>query len=243
MRALHPDAELAPRDVVARAIFAQRKSRLVYLDTRRALGASVNTRFPTLAAACRKAGIDPATAPIPVAPAAHYHMGGIAVDQWGRTSLAGLWAAAKSARAACTEPIALQAIHCSKPRVCNARRNRHSKHRSTARARLKSNSDASPRHAGASELAAIASCAGKCTKMSASSATRPVGVRLCLHCIDEAALARTFARVAQSAGRRAARDNGGARAPGKPRQPLPSDFPASENAFAKRSFSTLQGAA
>ena len=48
--------------------------------------------FPTVYASCIAAGIDPATQPIPVAPAAHYHMGGVAVDAHGRTSLEGLWA-------------------------------------------------------------------------------------------------------------------------------------------------------
>jgi L-aspartate oxidase len=49
-------------------------------------------RFPTITALCREAGIDPVTQPIPIRPAAHYHMGGIAVDQRGRTSIEGLWA-------------------------------------------------------------------------------------------------------------------------------------------------------
>ena len=57
-----------------------------------ALGARFAEKFPTVYASCIAAGIDPATQPIPVAPAAHYHMGGIAVDARGRTSLDGLWA-------------------------------------------------------------------------------------------------------------------------------------------------------
>ena len=57
-----------------------------------ALGARFAEKFPTVYASCIAAGIDPATQPIPVAPAAHYHMGGIAVDARGRTSLKGLWA-------------------------------------------------------------------------------------------------------------------------------------------------------
>lgn len=93
MRGLHADAELAPRDVVARAIFNESAHSRVFLDTRAALGASISEKFPTVAAACVRAGIDPVRQPIPVAPAAHYHMGGIAVDEWGRTSLGGLWAA------------------------------------------------------------------------------------------------------------------------------------------------------
>src|SRR5262249_44211814 len=62
------------------------------LDASKALGVSFAKKFPTVYASCINAGIDPATQPIPVAPAAHYHMGGIAVDGSGRTSLKGLWA-------------------------------------------------------------------------------------------------------------------------------------------------------
>lgn len=88
-----PGAELAPRDVVARAIGAEiAAGREVFLDARTALGARFAERFPAVTAACRRAGIDPATMPIPVAPAAHYHMGGIAVDGLGRSALDGLWA-------------------------------------------------------------------------------------------------------------------------------------------------------
>lgn len=89
----HPDAELAPRDIVARAVFAQTQAGLApALDTRTALGARLLRDFPTVAAACHQTGLDPLSAPIPVAAAAHYHMGGIATDAAGRTSLEGLWA-------------------------------------------------------------------------------------------------------------------------------------------------------
>ncbi len=92
MTAIHKDAELAPRDVVARAIHRQIVSgQTVFLDCRAAIGASFASRFPTVFAACQAAGIDPAVQPIPVAPAAHYHMGGIASDADGRSSLPGLW--------------------------------------------------------------------------------------------------------------------------------------------------------
>lgn len=92
MPAIHPDAELAPRDIVARAIFAQGQTgRRPMLDTRAALGQRILTQFPAVAAACARNGIDPVRAPIPVAAAAHYHMGGIATDARGRASLAGLW--------------------------------------------------------------------------------------------------------------------------------------------------------
>jgi L-aspartate oxidase len=98
MQRLHPDADLAPRDVVARGVFAEiAAGRGAFLDARKAIGAEFATRFPTVYASCKAAGIDPATQLIPVAPAAHYHMGGIAVDQRGRTSLAGLWAAGEVA--------------------------------------------------------------------------------------------------------------------------------------------------
>ena len=93
MEGAHPLAELAPRDIVARAIFRERASgRGAFLDAREALGSAFGERFPTVHAACSKAGLDPANELIPVTPAAHYHMGGIAVDTNGRSSLEGLWA-------------------------------------------------------------------------------------------------------------------------------------------------------
>ncbi|MDB5739742.1 MAG: nadB [Alphaproteobacteria bacterium] len=92
MTRIHNDAELAPRDIVARAIHRQIVSgQKVYLDCREAIGADFSRHFPTVFAACMAAGIDPAVQPIPVAPAAHYHMGGIASDAAGRSSLPGLW--------------------------------------------------------------------------------------------------------------------------------------------------------
>lgn len=95
---VHPDGELAPRDVVARAVYAQSQAGLrPALDTRAALGARLTEEFPAVAEACRKAGIDPLRDPIPVAAAAHYHMGGIATDSDGRSSLAGLWACGEAA--------------------------------------------------------------------------------------------------------------------------------------------------
>jgi aspartate oxidase len=95
-----PAAELAPRDVVARAIEAQiAAGEAVFLDTRAAIGERILARFPAVAALCRAAGIDPVSDSIPVRPAAHYHMGGIAVDARGRSTLEGLWACGE---AACT---------------------------------------------------------------------------------------------------------------------------------------------
>lgn len=88
----HPDAELAPRDIVARAIFKQTQAGMrPMLDTRAALGDEVLTRFPAVAEACARAGFDPVANPIPVAVAAHYHMGGVDTDEHGRASLDRLW--------------------------------------------------------------------------------------------------------------------------------------------------------
>jgi L-aspartate oxidase len=98
MTAIHKDAELAPRDIVARAIHRQIMSeRKVFLDCRAAIGAKFPHHFPAVYAACVSAGIDPMYVPIPVAPAAHYHMGGIASDPQGRSSLPGLWAVGECA--------------------------------------------------------------------------------------------------------------------------------------------------
>lgn len=94
MTGLHEDAELAPRDIVARGIFAEvQAGRGAFLDATKAIGDHFPERFPTVYRSCSDAGIDPATEPIPVIPAAHYHMGGVLTDADGRTSLDGLWAA------------------------------------------------------------------------------------------------------------------------------------------------------
>jgi len=88
-----PRGELAPRDLVARAIWRQlRAGHQVYLDARDAVGESFPERFPTVFQLCRAHGLDPRREPLPVVPAAHYHMGGVAVESRGRTSLVGLWA-------------------------------------------------------------------------------------------------------------------------------------------------------
>jgi L-aspartate oxidase len=93
MTAAHPAAELAPRDVVARAI--ERKIAAggrVYLDMRPVVASGLDAEFPEAVHACRDAGLDPARDLLPVVPAAHYHMGGIHVDDDGHSSLEGLWA-------------------------------------------------------------------------------------------------------------------------------------------------------
>lgn len=86
-------ADLAARDIVARAVWKHlAEGHKVYLDARQRPGLDFASRFPAIHAFCKRAGIDPASDPIPIRPAAHYHMGGIAVDGDGRSSVAGLWA-------------------------------------------------------------------------------------------------------------------------------------------------------
>lgn len=98
MGGYHPAAELAPRDVVARAIHAEiQAGRGAFLDARAAVGEHFPTEFPGVFAACMSAGIDPRFQLIPVAPACHYHMGGIVTDANGATSLEGLFAAGECA--------------------------------------------------------------------------------------------------------------------------------------------------
>lgn len=93
-----PGAELAPRDVVARAVSRHiAAGHRALLDARNLRGLDFARRFPAITAFCREAGIDPVTQPIPIRPAAHYHMGGIWVDQAGRTSVEGLWACGEAA--------------------------------------------------------------------------------------------------------------------------------------------------
>ncbi|GGT36178.1 L-aspartate oxidase [Streptomyces atratus] len=95
MTGQHELAELAPRDIVAKAITRQmqlRGTEHMYLDARHFGAAMWEQRFPTILAACRAHGIDPITEPIPVAPAAHYASGGIRTDLRGRTTVPGLYA-------------------------------------------------------------------------------------------------------------------------------------------------------
>ena len=94
----HADGELAPRDIVAQAVHrAVVSGRGAYLDCRDAIGDRFEAEFPAVFSACKAAEIDPSREPIPIAPAAHYHMGGIHVDACGRSSLDGLWACGECA--------------------------------------------------------------------------------------------------------------------------------------------------
>jgi L-aspartate oxidase len=95
MPGAHPLADLAPRDVVSATMAATMREQGVdhlFLDARGLGEATLLARFPTIVARCREAGVDPATQPIPVRPAAHYSCGGVRADLTGRTSLPGLFA-------------------------------------------------------------------------------------------------------------------------------------------------------
>jgi L-aspartate oxidase len=94
-----PSAELAPRDLVARAIAAEaaRTGGPVFLSLQHLDPDWVHARFPTISEACHSAGLDLARDLIPVGPAAHYLMGGVETDVWGRTTVPGLYAAGEVA--------------------------------------------------------------------------------------------------------------------------------------------------
>ncbi|MEU3935380.1 L-aspartate oxidase [Streptomyces sp. NPDC029044] len=95
MAGQHELAELAPRDIVAKGIMRrmqEQDAEHMYLDARHFGAEMWEHRFPTILAACRAHGIDPVTAPIPVAPAAHYASGGVRTDSHGRTTVPGLYA-------------------------------------------------------------------------------------------------------------------------------------------------------
>lgn len=96
----HPAGELAPRDIVSRAIFTHLETtgdKNVYLDLRPIPETKIRQRFPNIIRVCQKWGVDLFTEPIPVAPAAHYWMGGIAVDTMNQTSISGLYAVGETA--------------------------------------------------------------------------------------------------------------------------------------------------
>jgi L-aspartate oxidase len=96
----HPLADLAPRDIVARAIDRRLKAQgipHVYLDLTHRAASDVETRFPVITRTCRELGIDPTRQMIPVVPAAHYMCGGIQTDSHGRTQCPGLFAVGETA--------------------------------------------------------------------------------------------------------------------------------------------------
>ncbi len=100
MRDYHDMAELAPRDIVARAIDTELKQsgeRFVYLDIRDKSESFLRKRFPTIYRTCAEQGIDIAHDLIPVVPAAHYLCGGIVVDEWGNTDIENLYACGECA--------------------------------------------------------------------------------------------------------------------------------------------------
>ncbi|HEY7286125.1 MAG TPA: L-aspartate oxidase [Vicinamibacterales bacterium] len=99
MSKIHPQGDLAPRDVVARGIVREvdRTGGSVYLTLAHLDPVFVTRRFPTITAMCREVGLDLARDLIPVGPAAHYMMGGVDTDEWGRTSIPGLFAAGEVA--------------------------------------------------------------------------------------------------------------------------------------------------
>ncbi len=97
MKKRHRLAELAPRDVVARAIFREQRKGTVFLDARK-LGKGFSKRFPGIFALCAARGIDPRKDLIPVTPAAHYMMGGVVTDLYGRSSVRRLYAVGELAR-------------------------------------------------------------------------------------------------------------------------------------------------
>ena len=96
----HPKGELAPRDVVSRAIFAhlqKTQEPTVFLDLKPISKATIAHRFPNIIKICQQWQIDIFSTPIPVTPAAHYCMGGIVVDSYGATSIEGLYAVGETA--------------------------------------------------------------------------------------------------------------------------------------------------
>ena len=118
MKDYHQDRDLGPRDVVARAIDREMKSsgsKCVYLDMTHMGREDLKTRFPYIYSSCMEVGIDMAVEPIPVVPATHYFCGGVDVDEWGRTSLANLFALGEVSHTGVHGATASRAIRFSRP--------------------------------------------------------------------------------------------------------------------------------
>jgi L-aspartate oxidase len=102
MPGYHEQAELAPRDIVARAIVSEMTrtgTDRVYLDITHLAASKITARFPQIYRYCLDHGVDITKEPVPVSPAAHYMMGGVRTNTWGETTLPGLYACGE---AACT---------------------------------------------------------------------------------------------------------------------------------------------
>ena len=122
MTDVHPQAELAPRDIVSHAIvraIAKQGGQHVWLDCRHI--ADFDRRFPSIAALLRRFELDPAVDLIPVHPAAHYMVGGVRTDLHGRTDVPGCTPSARLPAPGCTAPTVWRATRCLKP-SCWARR-------------------------------------------------------------------------------------------------------------------------
>jgi L-aspartate oxidase len=191
-------ADLAPRDVVARALHAhQAASHSTWLDAR-GIGGRFATRFPGIHAICARAGIDPARTPIPVRPAAHYHMGGVAVDAIGRTSVDGLYAAGEVACTGLHGANRLASNSLLEAAVCGAEAGRHMAGLAARRLRAPRalGADAAPeiqpvREMMSAELGVLRSAAGlaRAAEYFARLAAVNPAAQLCLS-ITQAALSR-----------------------------------------------------
>lgn len=232
----HPQAELAPRDVVARAIHRQiARGGGAFLDCRTAIGARFAERFPTVFAACRANGVDPATMPIPVAPAAHFHMGGIATDDDGRSSLDGLYACGEVASTGAHGANRLASNSLLEALVFGARVARHIQ--SSVSPRVSPEPFAAPRESGMrgnrrALRAMLTRCAG--LERSASGLTEALAT---LRELDQSPLAPngnlavTGSLIAGAALLRQESRGSHYRC----------DFPQSDSRLARRTFFTLQG--
>jgi L-aspartate oxidase len=243
MARLHPDAELAPRDVVARGVFQEiAAGRGAFLDCRTAIGAKFATSFPTVHARCMAAGIDPVRRPIPVVPAEHYHMGGIRTDENGRTGVAGLWAVGEvastglhGANRLASNSLLEAVVLGARAAEDVARSGAHPSVRALAEGRRRREIDPAARASAIGEIRRVMS---RCAGVERSE----VGLRAALGAVERvkaagrhdpaianAALAALF--IVEAARRRKESRGGHFR----------SDYPETSHKLARRSFMTLAG--